>query len=538
MLVEPPWWRAAVFYQIYPRSWADSNADGVGDLKGVTERLDYLEWLGIDAIWLNPIMPSPNADWGYDISDYCGVHPDLGSIDDLKRLVEEAADRGIRVLLDLVPNHTSNLHPWFVDSSSSKASRRRDWYVWADPKPNGSPPNNWASLLGGGPAWSLDPKTAQYYLHLFLPEQPDLNWWNPEVRDAFDHILEFWFNNGIAGFRIDVAHGLIHDEKLRDNPPIGPSDHPEISRHGQRLAYSMNRPEVHEILAHWRSLCERFDSPRILVGETYIFDLSEMARFYGTGADELNLAFNFPFVFSSLDPGTLSAIVENTEALFDGRHWPAWTASNHDVGRFATRWCRDDPDATRCVLMMLLTLRGTPFLYYGDEIGMTNARVPRQRLRDPAALAQWPMNTGRDPCRTPMPWSGGAGAGFTEPGVEPWLPFGDVGACNVEDQRTDRSSNLNLCRDMIMLRRQYRDLVDGDYRSLAAPEGVWGWMRGDQFSVFLNLSNASKACLAVTGRVAVGTHRDRDGELLSGRLDIDPWEGVIVRHGEPRSVIE
>jgi alpha-glucosidase len=529
MSVDPPWWRAGVFYQIYPRSWADSNTDGVGDLRGVAGRLEYLEWLGIDAIWLNPIMPSPNADWGYDISDYCGVHPELGTLEDLKRLVAEAEDRGIRVLLDLVPNHTSNLHPWFIDSSSSRSSSRRDWYVWADPKPDGSPPNNWSSLLGEGPAWSLDPKTGQYYLHLFLPEQPDLNWWNPEVRSVFDKILEFWFSKGIAGFRIDVAHGLIHDRKLRDNPPLGPDDHPEVSRHGQRLFYSMNRPEVHDILARWRRLCERADPVRVLVGETYLFDLEEMARYYGAGADELNLAFNFPFVFSELDGRTLSAVVEATEALFDRRHWPAWTASNHDVGRFPSRWCRDDPEATRCVLMMLLTLRGTPFLYYGDEIGMGNSSVPRRRLRDPAALTQWPRNIGRDQCRTPMPWSGRPGAAFTSAEVEPWLPFGDIAACNVEDQRGDRGSTLHLCRDLIMLRRGNSALVQGDYRVLKAPEGIWAWERGEQFSVFLNMSNLGKTCPRVSGTVAIGTRRERDGEQVNGTLDLQPWEGVVFR---------
>jgi len=268
------WWREGVLYQLYPRSFADSNGDGVGDLPGVVDRLEHLEWLGIDGIWLNPTMPSPNADWGYDVADYFGVHPELGTLADLDRLVAEAAARGIRILLDLVPNHTSDRHPWFLEARSSRESPRRDWYVWADPKADGSPPNDWTSVFDG-PAWTLDAGTGQYYLHQFLAEQPDLNWWNDRVREAFDEILRFWFARGIAGFRIDVAHSIVKDPELRD-PGI--------------------QPGVHDVHRRWRALADSEEPQRILLGETHIRELEQMIAFYGTGEDELNLAFNLPFV--------------------------------------------------------------------------------------------------------------------------------------------------------------------------------------------------------------------------------------------------
>jgi alpha-glucosidase len=274
------WWQDGVLYQIYPRSWVDSNGDGVGDLKGIFERLDHLQWLGVDGIWLNPTMPSPNDDWGYDVADYCAVHPELGTMDDLRELVEQAGRRGIRVLLDLVPNHTSDRHRWFQDALTGRDARYRDFYVWADPAPDGSPPNNWVSSFGG-PAWTLHEPTGQYYLHNFLPSQPDLNWWNDEVRRAFDDVLRFWFERDVAGFRIDVCHGIVKDRELRDDPAATPDDHPFIRERGLKQVFSMNRPEVHDVLRRWRNLANRSD--RILVGETYVLDLDHLVPFYGTG---------------------------------------------------------------------------------------------------------------------------------------------------------------------------------------------------------------------------------------------------------------
>src|SRR5689334_4537025 len=283
------WWRNAVVYQIYPRSFADTTGDGVGDLRGIVEHLDHLEWLGVDAIWLNPVTVSPDADWGYDVSDYTAVQPALGTMADLDTLLDEATRRELRVLLDLVPNHTSIEHPWFVDARSSRASAYRDWYVWADPKPDGSAPNNWVSSFGG-PAWTLDDASGQYYLHNFLPEQPDLNWWNDDVCAAFDEILAFWFDRGIAGFRIDVCHMIIKDAELRDNPPARADDHAMAEFVRQEPVYNANRPEVHDIIRRWRHLADTYDPPRVLIGETNVEDLELMARYYGRGDDELHLA--------------------------------------------------------------------------------------------------------------------------------------------------------------------------------------------------------------------------------------------------------
>src|SRR5918996_1543570 len=427
----PPWWRAGVLYQIYPRSFADTNGDGHGDLQGVIAHLDHLAWLGIEGIWLSPINRSPQADWGYDVSDYRSIDPAFGTVEDLERLISEAGDRGIRVLMDLVPNHTSDRHPWFVDARSSRAAEHRDWYVWADGQPDGSPPNNWRSSFGG-PAWTWDEGTGQYYLHLFLAEQPDLNWWNPDVVAAFEEIVRFWFDRGVGGFRIDVAHALVKDRDLRDDSVALETDDPRVRAHGLRSDFSMNRPEGHAILERWRSIADTYEPRRILLGETWVTDLEALARFYGTGENELHLALNVPFEHSVPGPG-MRGIVERTLSLIPETAWPLWNGSNHDAGRFPSRWGEGDDRRTRAVLLLLLTLRGTPLLYYGDEIGMLNVEIPRDRLRDPVGIRGWPEDHGRDGGRTPMQWT--PSGGFTEAGIEPWLPIGDASSCNVAAQR-------------------------------------------------------------------------------------------------------
>jgi alpha-glucosidase len=487
------WWRDGVLYQIYPRSFADSNEDGIGDLSGIVEKLDYLEWLGIDAIWLNPIHPSPNVDWGYDVSDYTGVHPELGSLADVDRLIAEGAQRGIRVLLDLVPNHTSDRHPWFRE--------RPEYYVWAD-----AIPNNWRSTFGG-PAWSFDTERGRYYLHNFAPEQPDLDWWNPAVRSEFDRILRFWFERGVAGFRIDVCHALIKDRELRDDPPD--------EQGGLRKVFSMNRPETHEILRDWRRLVDGFEQPRILVGEVYVLDVNAWAGFYGSGADEVNLAFNFALVHSSLDADQMTAVVTAVEAALPAGCTPCWIGSNHDVGRLATRWCRGNEALARCALLLLLTLRGTPCLYHGDELALEDGSVSPERVRDVVIPP-------RDPCRTPMPWT--RSGGWTDP----WLPLEDT-ARNVEDQRTDRSSTLHFTRDLISLRRELSDLRRGAYAELAAPAGAWAWRRGESVVVAVNLGSDASEIEDVEGSIALGTIREREGEVVAGRLRLEPAEGVVVR---------
>jgi alpha-glucosidase len=526
-MADRTWWRDGVLYQIYPRSFADSDGDGIGDLRGIMARLDHLEWLGVDGIWLNPTMPSPNDDWGYDVADYTGVHPDLGTLADLDALVVAAAERGIRVLLDLVPNHSSDRHAWFVDALSGHDAEHRDFYVWADPAADGGPPNNWLSNFGGS-AWTLDEPSGQFYLHNFLPSQPDLNWWNDDVRDAFDDVLRFWYDRGIAGFRIDVCHAIVKDRELRDDPAVTPADHPALrKRGGVKQVFSMNRPEVHDVLRRWRRLSDADDPRRVLVGETYVLELDQLIPFYGTGEDELNLAFNFLFVHAPLEAERLRTIVEAIEAKLPQGAWPVYTGSNHDAKRLATRWAEDDPRRARAALLMLLTLRGTPFLYYGDELGLPDVPSDPQQALDPVARRTGDPANNRDVCRTPMPWSDEPGGGFTTPDATPWLAFGDLAACNVAAQREDRASTLHLVRDLIALRRATPDLTCGAYATLPAPAGAWAWARGDGHAVALNLADADVVVEGMAGRIAIATDRDRDGEAV-GDLALGPYEGAVV----------
>jgi len=532
--VPASWWRDGVLYQIYPRSFADSDGDGIGDLVGIRERLDHLEWLGVTGIWLNPTMPSPNDDWGYDVADYLAVHPDLGTMDDLDALIAAARERGIRVLLDLVPNHTSDRHPWFVDATSGRDAADRDIYVWAPPAADGGPPNNWISNFGGS-AWTLHEPTGEYYLAQFLPTQPDLNWWNEEVRERFDDILRFWFARGVAGFRIDVCHAIVKDRELRDDPPVTPDDHRELQHRTVKPVYSANRPEVHDVLRRWRAVADACadgdgDTP-ILVGETYVLELDELLPFYGTGRDELHLAFNFLFVHADLDADQMREIVEGVEAGLPPDAWPVYTGSNHDAGRLATRWAQDDERRARAALLILLTLRGTPFLYYGDEIALPDVPLDPETALDPVARRTGDPSDNRDVCRTPMPWADAPGGGFTSPEATPWLPFGDLAAHNVAAQRADPASTLHLVRDLIALRRATPDLTAGTYATLGAPAGAWAYGRGDRFAVAVNLSGAPVTVDGLSGAVAIATDRARDGEAVVGAVDLGPWEGVVVELG-------
>jgi alpha-glucosidase len=500
------WWERAVIYQVYPRSYQDSNGDGIGDLEGIVSRLDHLEWLGVDAVWLNPTYPSPNADWGYDVSDYLGVHPDLGTPADLELLLVEARRRHLRVLLDLVPNHTSDRHPWFQEEA------RRDWYVWRDRKPDGSPPNNWLSAFGG-PAWTFVPERGQSYLHNFLPQQPDLDWWNEDVREAFDGILRHWLDRGVAGFRIDVAHALVKDRRLRDNPPARPSESPTWARVGQWPKHNFGLPEAVDIHRRWRRVAEEYDA--LLLGETYVMELDALMRYVGT--DGLHLCMNFPFLHTPFDAGKLAAVVAETERLYPEGATPVWHASSHDDPRFTSRWCAADADLTKCTLLGLLSLRGATILYMGDEIGLEEVDVPPERGRDIA---------GRDPCRTPMVWEDVEGAGFTEPGVETWLPIGRRDR-NVAAQRDDPDSILTLTRDLIALRR-HRGLLAGAYEPREAPEGVWAFRRGGGALVALNLGDQPARLDGVRGAIVICTDRARDEEVVGGVLELGPRQAVVV----------
>lgn len=519
-----------MLYQIYPRSFADSNGDGNGDVGGIIDHLDHLEFLGVDGIWLSPVTLSPNADWGYDVSDFRAIQPDLGTSEDVDRLIAEAGSRGIRLLMDLVPNHTSDQHPWFIESRSSRDAPRRPWYVWADAGDDGSAPNNWVSSFGG-PAWTFDAATGQYYLHNHLDEQPDLNWWSDEVRREFDDIITYWLDRGVAGFRIDVCNIIVKDALLRDNPPATDTDPFDVQMFGQRPVYNGNRPEVHEVIRRWRRLVDGYPDA-LLVGETPVEPVEALAAYYGTGRDELHLAFNFPFISAPMEEPAMRAIVEATEAALPESAWPVWTGSNHDMSRFASRWAGGNPDRARVALVLLLGLRGTPVLYQGDEIGLVDVDVPHEDMRDPLGVRYWPHYAGRDGMRTPMPWRNGPGAGFTRPGVRPWLPLGDTGAVNVEDQRDDPGSMLHLARDLIALRRATEDLRAGPYRTLPTEPGTWAWSRGERIVVAMTMTDAPGAVDGVTGRVRVGTDRNRDGVPVTGVIHLGGWEAVVVERSE------
>jgi alpha-glucosidase len=511
------WWREGVLYQVYVRSFADADGDGSGDLRGLIDRLDHLAWLGIDGVWLTPIMPSPGADGGYDVSDYRDVDPGFGSLADLDELLAAGRERGIRVLLDLVPNHTSDRHPWFLEARSGRDSPRRDWYVWAPPRADGSPPNNWLSAFGG-PAWTLDEASGEYYLHTFLPQQPDLDWWNPAVRAAFDEILRFWFARGVAGFRIDVPHFVVKDPELRDNPGPQEGDPWWVHRHGQRLVWNFMRPELQGVLRRWRAVADAQEPPRLLVGEGVI-EGDHVAAFYGSDGDGLQMTFHLGLANAPYDAVALREVVEEAERLLPPGSQPLWTLGNHDIARYGTRWAGGDPRRARAALVLLFGLRGTPTLYYGDELGLGDAALPSDRTRD---------SEGRDPQRTPMPWSPGPGGGFTEAGVEPWLPLGDRDGLTVAEQRDDPQSALSLTRDLIALRRRSPDLRTGAYSRLEAPEGVWAWRRGDATVVAVNLSGGELAVEPVDGAIAVATARERDGERVDERLELGAWEAAIV----------
>ena len=511
------WWQDAVIYQIYPRSFADSNRDGVGDLRGITAHLDHLTWLGVDALWLNPITASPNADWGYDVADFCAVDPELGTLDDLDGLVAAAGEHDLRVVLDIVPNHTSVEHPWFVESRSSRDNPKRDWYVWADPAPGGGAPNNWVSTFAGD-AWELDPTTGQHYLHNFLVEQADLNWWNPEVREEFERILAFWFDRGVAGFRIDVAHMLVKDAELRDNPAATEDANWLDQLRGQVQRYNTNQPEVHALYRRWRELAASYEPSRLLLGETFVTDVPDVVSFYGAD-DELHLAFDIPFTLAPFTPDALRGVVEETEELMPPGCVPCYTLGNHDLNRFASRWCDGDDAKVRLALLVFFGLRGALVLYYGDELGLPDTPVTRDRRLDPL---------GRDAERTPMPWRAEPGAGFTEPGVAPWLPFGDL-SINVADQRGDLGSVLSFTRDLIELRRSEPDLGRGESETLTADGALWVWRRGEQTVVATNFGDEPTTVADLDGVVRIGTDRARAGERVEGTLHLAPHTGVIMR---------
>ncbi|HMM41899.1 MAG TPA: alpha-amylase family glycosyl hydrolase [Thermomicrobiales bacterium] len=520
------WWQSGVIYQVYPRSFMDSNADGVGDLAGITSRLDYVAWLGVDAIWISPIYPSPMKDFGYDVADYRDIHPLFGNLDDLDALIAAAHGRGLRVLLDFVPNHTSDQHPWFVESRSSRENPKRDWYIWADPKPAGSPPNNWRSVFGGS-AWTLDPPTGQYYYHAYLPEQPDLNWRSPAVREEMLDTLRFWLDRGVDGFRVDAVRQLRKDDRLRDNPP-NPDWRPGDNPYDEVLpVYTTDRPETMEVVREFRQVLDEYPD-RLFVGELTL-PIERLIRYYGAAAGEaIDLPSNFHMIYANWDASTLKALIDRYEAALPVHAWPNWVLGNHDQHRIASRVGR--PQA-RVAALLLLTLRGTPTLYYGDELGMIDVPAPPERIQDP--FGRNVPGQERDPERTPMQWDSGPFAGFST--VEPWLPVAaDAGTVNVEAQRDDPKSMLALYRRLLRLRRETPALKVGAYVPWPADKRVLAFERrlGDvRLLTVLNLgaSPAPYALREVRGTVVLSATGTLDRQVVQGALRLGGDEGLLIR---------
>lgn len=529
MKEEFEWWQRGIIYQIYPRSFMDSNDDGVGDLPGILGRLDYLEWLGVDALWLSPVFPSPMADFGYDVSDYIGVHPVFGTLADLDRLVAESHRRGIKVMLDFVPNHTSDQHPWFLESRASGDNPKRDWYIWRDPAPGGGPPNNWLSVFGGG-AWQWDEKTRQFYYHAFLKEQPDLNWRNPEVRKAMMGVLRFWLDRGIDGFRLDVLYHIVKDEHFRDNPP-NPDYQPGINPYRQYVVtYNADRPEVHDIIAEMRKVLDQYKD-RMMVGEIYL-PVERLVEYYGVGENRgAHLPFNFQLIALPWDARIINEAIQKYEAALPPYGWPNWVLGNHDKHRIASRV---GPAQARVAAMLLLTLRGTPTLYYGDEIGMHDVPIPPARVQDPFEKRLPGLGLGRDPERTPMQWNARANAGFTA--GEPWLPVaGDYPAVNVAAQRQGPRSMLALYKRLIELRRANPALSVGAYAPLPSPAEIIAYARTHGDTRFITLLNFSPRAVSIDittpgsrARVVLSTHLDRQDEEVSGSISLRPDEGLLL----------
>lgn len=534
------WWQTGVIYQIYPRSYKDTTGNGIGDLRGIIEKMDYLQkTLGIDAIWLSPFYPSPMKDYGYDVADYVDVHPLFGVLEDFDELLQTAHQRGIKIIIDFVPNHSSDQHTWFQESRSSRDNPKRDWYVWADPSPHPppQPPNNWLAVFGGS-AWEWDEATGQYYLHSFLKEQPDLNWRNPEVKQAMFDVLRFWLERGVDGFRVDVAHFIMKDPAMRDNPPASNEGIAFHRPHGdydsQNHIHDKGHPDTHKVYRDFRTLLDEYstESPRTSVGEIHIFDWDEWTGYYGNPQEgfEFHLPFNFSLLKAPWDAGAIRRAIDELEAALPPWAWPNYVLGNHDEGRIATRY---GADQARVAAMLLLTLRGTPTIYYGEEIGMTDVDIPIQDQLDPFGLNV--QGWGRDRCRTPMQWSLDPNAGFaSEEVIKLWLPLSDDWQeVNVGTQTDDPVSSLNLYRHLLTIRKELPALQWGSYIPLdGMPEGCFVYQRqgaGKSILVALNFKGVPQhVSLQGEGQVLLSTHLDRAGIESLQSLNLRENEGLII----------
>ena len=533
---ETLWWQTGVVYQVYPRSFKDTSGNGVGDLQGIIEKLDYLSAvLGIDAIWLSPFYPSPMADFGYDVSDYTAVDPLFGSLEDFDTLVSEAHRRDIKIIIDFVPNHSSDQHPWFTESRSSRDNPKRDWYCWADARADGSHPNNWLSIFGGI-AWEWDEKTGQYYLHSFLKEQPDLNWRNPEVKEAMFNALSFWLDRDIDGFRVDVAHFIMKDPQMRDNPPAQKDVsqmHRSFGPYDEQLhLYDKGHEDVHQVYREMRLLLDSYSTsrPRFSIGEIHIFDIKTWAAYYGENRDELHMPFNFFLLGARWQAGVIGGLVDQIEAVTPPGAWPNYVLGNHDEARLAGRLGKME---ARLAAMLLLTLRGTPTIYYGDELGMVDVHVPPEKQQDPWGIRV--PGLGRDGCRSPMQWNPGPNAGFSR--AEPWLPPGDnYQITNVDAHLENPYSILNLYRRLIAYRKTSPALQIGKYHPVAeTPDACFVYLRtheGQRCLVALNFSGdeqtLSLAEIDGSARVVLSTHLDREETVDLKSYRLRGQEGCII----------
>ena len=529
------WWKHAVVYQIYPRSFKDSNGDGIGDIGGRLSRLDYLNdgtdsSLGIDAIWLNPVYPSPQYDFGYDIMDHRNIDPQYGSLEDFDRLLAEAHRRGIRIIMDFVPSVTSHLHPWFIESRSSAASPKRDWYLWRRTSGRTEYPNNWYGFFGGR-AWEWDNKTGEFYYHNSLPEQPDLNWRNPEVARAMLDNMRFWYDRGVDGFRIDVLNYVYKDREFRSNPPCLGRRPYEMQRH----IYEKDLTESYEVAGMMRAVADEYGE-KMLVGEIYNPDIEYAAGFLGENKDGVNMVFNFSFAEAPFNPRRFRKEIENSERVIAKRGWPSYFLSNHDITRHISRFGGGarSMERARVAAAMLLTLRGTPFLYMGEEIGMAQTPLSRRDILDPPGQRYWPFYKGRDGARTPMQWSAAPYAGFST--ARPWLPVHpDYPKVNVEKASGDSSSLLRFYRRLIWFRKEQSALLDGSIRFLDAGGKTLAFLRESERQLLLVCMDFSgggtrfspRGLEGASGRLVFSSHDISNPEISCDSIKLPPY-GVMI----------
>lgn len=522
------WWQKGIIYQIYPRSFQDSDGDGIGDIQGIIQRLDYLVDLGVNTIWLSPIFPSPMADFGYDVSDYTGIHEMFGKMSDFETLLENTHNKGLKVMLDLVPNHSSDQHPWFLESRSSKENPKRDWYIWKDPSEDRKEPNNWMSVFGGS-GWEYDDKTAQYYYHGFLKEQPDLNWRNPDVQKAMLDVMDFWFKKGVDGFRIDVIWHMIKDEHFRDNPP-NPDYREHMSPYNKVLpVYSTDQPEVHEIIIMMREVSDRYHE-RLLIGEIYL-PINQLVTYYGAELSGVHLPFNFQLILLPWEPIRIYSAINEYEASIPEGGWPNWVLGNHDNPRIATKLGRAQ---ARVAAMLLLTLRGTPTIYYGEELGMQNVHIPPELVQDPQEKNIPGLGLNRDPERTPMQWDDSENAGFTS--GKPWLPLApDFREFNVKAEQEDTDSFLSYYKKLIQLRQSEKALNVGDFIPVHADERLMAYERkfnGSRFLIVLNFTNSNQDFTHPahhSGTIKISTFKENEGKDFPDSVSLQADEGIIVK---------